>query len=46
MSLLSCLACSLVIQSFCVSEVAGTENIITPKKSGLKGNHLFEDRKM
>jgi hypothetical protein len=28
---------------FCVSEVAGTESIITSRKSGLKKNHLLQD---
>jgi hypothetical protein len=32
--------------AFCVSAVAGTENICTSKKSGLIGNHLLQDRKM
>jgi len=42
-NLLFCLACSLATQNFvalCVSGIVGTENIITSKNSGLKGNHL------
>jgi hypothetical protein len=47
-SLLSCLVCSLVKQSFvamCASRTVGTENIIT-LKNGLSENRLFQDRKV
>jgi hypothetical protein len=32
--------------TFCVSEIAETENIIPSKNSGLKENSLFQDRKV
>ena len=32
--------------AFCVSEIIGTENIITSKNSGLNDNRLFQDTEM
>jgi len=45
----SCLACGLTTESFvafCASGIAGAENIITSKNSGINENRLLQDRKM